>query len=335
MLLLSLPACFTAHERLREDGSRSSADQPRDRRLVQAGKRFGRGGFTLIELLVVIAIIAILAAMLLPVLGRAKDKARVVACINGQRQLSLAWRIYAGDNIGRLPYAAENASKSATREGTWVTGKLDFDFRNRSNWDPAADLLQSPLRSCGADNPGIWKCPSDQSSVQVNGFTKPRVRSRAMNLYLGGYGGLGSSGMNNCRIFLKDSDMVDPTPAMLMVLTDVREDSIDWGTFGVNMTGYSPRQSSLYSFWDLPGNYHANGTAFIFADGHAEMKRWLHPDTAPALVKNTLVNDCFTSPGNPDIAWLQERATRPLDSSIPAGGQVPQCGGGTSPSQKY
>jgi len=302
--------------------------------MMQNPKLARPGGFTLIELLVVIAIIAVLAAMLLPALARAKDKAREISCLNGQRQLGLAWRLYTEENRGLLPHAAENRYNPAVGATPWITGTLDFDPRNRSNWDPAIDILPSPLRYYGAENVRLWKCPSDQSSIDVNGVIRPRLRSRAMNLYLGGYCGVGSSGMYNCRIFRKDSDMIAPNPSMLMVLADVREDSIDSGTFGVNMTGYSPGQPALYGFWDLPASYHANGSGFFFADGHSEKKRWQHPDTTPALVRNGMINDCFVSPNNPDIAWLQERATRLLDDSRPSGGQEQLCSGGFVTSRK-
>lgn len=251
--------------------------------------------------------------------------------MSGQRQLAMAWRLYTTDNAGRLPYAAENPYNPATRGATWVTGVMNFDPGNRSNWDPQADLLASPLARYGADAIKIWKCPTDDSWVTVNGRVLPRLRSRGMNLYLGGYGGEASVGMNNCRVFLKESDFLAPIPSMLMVLADVREDSIDSGSFGVNMTGYWPSSPDLYAFWDLPANYHNNGASFAFADGHSETKRWQHAQTTPALVRQGAVADTFNSPNNPDIGWLQERATRPVDDTRPTAGQRTACGGVYTP----
>src|SRR5437867_2537156 len=103
-------------------------------------------GFTLIELLVVIAIIAILASMLLPVLSKSRCKAQGVQCMARHRQLCLAWRMYSEDNRDRLPFASEDFPKrtAAIVAATWVTGDMDFNPGNRSNWDPDVDIEKSP-----------------------------------------------------------------------------------------------------------------------------------------------------------------------------------------------
>ena len=116
-------------------------------------------GFTLIELLVVIAIIAILAALLLPSLAKAKQKAQGIMCMNNHKQLLLAWRMYVDDNRDTLPFASEDERNPATYASTWVTGTLDYSPANQSNWNPDKDIKKSPLWPYCGNNLGIWKWP--------------------------------------------------------------------------------------------------------------------------------------------------------------------------------
>jgi prepilin-type N-terminal cleavage/methylation domain-containing protein len=125
-------------------------------------------GFTLIELLVVIAIIAILAGMLLPALIKAKQKAQSIMCMNNMRQLSLAWIQYAHDANDRIPYASSDslgAPDPRIDPYVWVTGLMDFDRGNSSNWDITRDIMKSPLWPYCGNSAGIWKCPADKSTI--------------------------------------------------------------------------------------------------------------------------------------------------------------------------
>src|SRR5437868_10275852 len=153
--------------------------------------RLVRAGITLIELLVVIAIIAILAAMLLPSLSKAKLKAQGIQCMNNHRQLSLAWRMYAEDSRDVLVYASQNPNdpQHVMKDPfAWANDIMDFTASNQGNWDINVDVVKRPLWPYNK-NAGIYKCPADHSAVLVNGISKPRIRTMAMNLFVGGFDG--------------------------------------------------------------------------------------------------------------------------------------------------
>jgi len=273
-------------------------------------------GFTLIELLVVIAIIAILAAMLLPALTKAKLKAQGVYCMNNHRQLSLAWRMYTEDNREQLLYASSDTT--AWKPGVWVSGGLDFNPANASNWDPNVDIYKSPMWPYCGKNLNIWKCPADSSYVIVNGEQKPRIRTMVMNIFLGGfYGSMPSSfGVSSFLLYKNSSDLNKPGPTKVFVFLDEREDAINWGNFYTVMKGFptatAPANGAQYALADLPGAYHGKACGFSFADGHSEIKKWRDDRTTPPLKKQALTFDGSTeipSPRNPDVAWLQEHTT--------------------------
>jgi prepilin-type N-terminal cleavage/methylation domain-containing protein len=265
-------------------------------------------GFTLIELLVVIAIIAILASMLLPALGKAKTKAQGIGCLNNNHQLALCWIMYTVDNQEKVPpnsgndITANPADPKGPYLNTWCAGWLDLP--SASDNTNILYLQRSHLFQY-AKNLAIWRCPADTS---VDGASKkPRVRSMSMNNWLNAAGGNWNS-QNQFRMIRKVTDMTDPPPAKNWILLDEREDSINDGFFVVDMAGY-PNSPVSITLVDFPASYHNRAGGLNFADGHAEIHKWLDPRTAPILKKGQHLSLNVPSSKNQDIRWLQERST--------------------------
>jgi prepilin-type N-terminal cleavage/methylation domain-containing protein/prepilin-type processing-associated H-X9-DG protein len=290
-------------------------------------------GFTLIELLVVIAIIAILAALLLPALTKAKLKAQGIQCMNNGRQLSIAWRMYADDNQDRLILSSDDGTGGANplNAYAWTLTHMDFTS-NPKNWDPTVDIMIRPLWPYNK-SAGIYKCPADRSTVTVNGQTYPRVRSISMNFFLGGFaGGSAASGVgvrgwgSLYPIYFKLADLnglgTSPGPSKTFVFLDEREDCINWGNFMTDMSGfpcklYANGNAGLYE-WneDLPASYHNRACGFSFADGHSEIRRWKDPKTMPPVASGVLSGgkgsgQTWPAPYSVDVAWMQDHTVRP------------------------
>lgn len=252
------------------------------------------------ELLVLIAIIAVLVALLLPVLSAAKLSGWRTQCLSNNRQIILAWTMFAHDNEGELPPNVNGLWGKGVWTN-WVAGTM-FNAVDQTN----IALLVDPSQSMIARyiiNPKVFKCPGDKSRF---------VRSFAMNHRLNPVSDDGppvfTQGIGTNWMIYRKLDEID-APSDIFVTIDERSDSINDSFFVVDVTNTGSVDGTgpvnPYMMIDYPANYH-KGSTITFADGHSEIHQWLEPTTTPPLGQAR--PRVHTSSTDRDLKWLQAHA---------------------------
>jgi len=260
-------------------------------------------GFTLIELLVVIAVLAILAALLLPALARAKARAQAIVCLNNLKQLQLAWSLYVEDNNNWLVPNNPVLFPSQTGARTWALGDIRYGNPDGTNIDYIIGEREGSLGPY-VKNPKMFKCPADKSLTKLaDGNSYPRVRSYSMNGFMG------------TRILERS----DAAPASflrveefykvyrvgrceLLVFMDVHEDSL------IDCLFYLGRDINLELWSHLPASRHMGSGEISYTDGHAEIHRWRDARTLRPV--QGVQQGYVVATGSQDWKYVWDRLTK-------------------------
>jgi prepilin-type N-terminal cleavage/methylation domain-containing protein/prepilin-type processing-associated H-X9-DG protein len=264
--------------------------------------------FSLTELLVTVALIGLLAALLLPALGRAKARAMRTVCVGNLRQLALTWQIYAQDNNDRLVPNGYGTRGTVGDTRLWVLGATHAAApEHRATLTNAALLTDPAVSAFAAYLPAaaVYKCPADR--LLIDGAAK--VRSYALNAYLGwtlpegGGEFLLSPRHANFRTL---AELAAATPSERLQFVDVAPEWLCHSAFGVAMSAL---------FYQFPTVEHGDASPISFADGHVEVRRWRDPWTFQMARSRFVTHLNWAFRPSADLLWLREHASVVTDPS--------------------
>lgn len=303
-------------------------------------------GFTLIELLVVIAIIAILAAMLLPALSSAKQRAFSINCMNNTKQILLGWKIYSDDNNDLLapndypyltPYYGNTPAVQANMKN-WVVGTMakgvDAGDAPYTSGGTSEMLDPNSVLSQYVPNRAVYHCPAD-NYVDTYAGNRVHVRSYSMNSAVGtifnsstarggtdprpvgaavGGGWLLGANYNGSQTtyltYGKSTAFTRPGPSDTWVIMDENPRTINDGSFAVSAAASAGKTYLI----DYPTGLHGGSGGLAFADGHSAVHKWKSKTTYnPALTGqgNVVQGATVQTPDNEDCLYLA-----PLTSAL-------------------
>jgi prepilin-type N-terminal cleavage/methylation domain-containing protein/prepilin-type processing-associated H-X9-DG protein len=272
-------------------------------RRCRAGWPAAQRAFTLIELLVVIAIIAILAGMLLPVLGKAKAKGQAIACSNNLRQMQLAWLLYADEHNEVMPLNLiyNDGGNARNRPGSWVLGSTPGTATDLDLTNITAGTLYPYLGSTK-----VYRCPADQTKRALgNGKRAGVIRSYATLSALNSQGWYYDSTLApqpwlECE---KLSAIQTPGPSTVWAFIEPNGPS-----HGIAGWDFIIAEAPNFTSWgDLPTDRHGSGCNLSFVDGHVLFRKWKAPKENRAIGGGAFGGTSFARSGDrDDFNWLFE-----------------------------